>query len=173
MAFSLLQLTETQLRQIAALEVPPELADRLEPNALPPEFVAERALRLLAQGVGDVWACTYLIVRQHDSRLVGGCGFKIKPLGGRVEIGYGVSPVARRQGAATEAVKRLVGIAFSAGANEVVADVSPKNGASGRVVQKAGFTQVGSRVDEAGEYVVQWSVASDAQTFAQVNVGYQ
>ncbi|MBE0546566.1 MAG: GNAT family N-acetyltransferase [Rubrivivax sp.] len=162
MAFSLLQITQTQLRQMAACGVPSDLSDRLEPNALPPAFVAQRALRLLAQGNAEVWSCSYLIVRAIDDRIVGGCGFKIAPHGGRVEIGYGVSPESRGQGAATAAVRQLIDIAFSSGANSVVAEVSPQNHASTRVVQKLGFTVVGSRVDEEGEHVVQWVVASDA-----------
>lgn len=162
MTFSLQQITETQLRQIAASGVPPELSDRLEPNALPPEFVARRALQLLAQGNAEVWSYSYLIVRENDDRIVGGCGFKIAPHGGRVEIGYGVSPESRGQGAATEAVRQLIDIAFSAGASNVVAEVSPQNRASTRVVQKLGFIVVGARVDEEGEHVLQWAVASAA-----------
>ena len=162
MAYALLQLRESQLRQIAASEVPPELARRLLPHALPPAFVAERALRLLAQGTAETWACSYLIVRQNDSRIVGGCGFKVAPVGGRTEIGYGVSPQAQGQGAATAAVRQLLGIAFTAGASEVLAEVAPMNHASRRVLQKAGFIESGSRVDEENECVVQWLIARDA-----------
>jgi len=161
-AYALLQLKEAQLRQIAASEVPPELASRLLPNALPPAFVAERALRLLAQGTAETWACSYLIVRQNDSRIVGGCGFKVAPAGGRTEIGYGVSPVAQGQGAATEAVRQLLDIAFASGASKVLAEVAPTNHASRRVLQKAGFIESGSRIDEEDEFVVQWSIARDA-----------
>lgn len=158
-AFSLLRLNEPQLRHIAASEIPPEFATRLEPGALPPGFVADRALRLLGQAVAEVWSCSYLIVRQIDGRIVGGCGFKVAPSCGRVEIGYGVATVAQGQGAATEAVKQLVSIAFASGASEVVAEVSPENHASRRVVEKAGFTVIGSRIDQEGEYVDQWSLA--------------
>lgn len=162
MAFSLLKLNETQLRQIASSQLLPTLAGRLETDALPPNFVAERALQLLAGGTESIWACTYLIVRQRDHQIVGNCGFKTEPVGGRVEIGYGVSPTAQGQGAATEAVRQLVEIAFGGGAKKVLAEVSPANGASVKVVQKVGFTQVGSRLDEGGEYVGQWLMASDA-----------
>ncbi len=162
MTFSLLPITEPQLRQIAACGVPPELSDRLEPNALPPAFVAQRALQMLEHGHAEVWSCSYLIVREMDARIVGGCGFKIAPRGGRVEIGYAVSPESRGQGAATEAVRQLMDIAFSAGAKTIAAEISPENHASIRVVQKLGFAAIGSRVDEEGEQVVQWAVASGA-----------
>lgn len=161
-AFSLLRLTEDQLRAIAASRVPQALAQRLVNEALPPGFVAARALSLLAEGHDPIWSSTYLIVRERDQRIVGGCGFKGAPRSGRVEIGYGVSPLAQGQGAATCAVRRLVRAAFDAGAREVLAEVTPSNLASRRVVQKAGFEDTGSRVDEESELVVQWVVRSGA-----------
>jgi len=50
----------------------------------------------------------------------------------------------------------LVASAFGNGADEVLAEVSPTNHASLRVVQKAGFRHVGSRIDEGNEHVLQW-----------------
>ena len=73
----------------------------LEQGALPPDFVAARALDLLAEGHARIWCCSYLIVRDQDQRIVGSCGFKNAPKSGRVEIGYGVSSAAQGQGAAT------------------------------------------------------------------------
>ena len=74
----------------------------------------------------------------------------------RSEVGYGVSPTVRGRGAATAALKLLVHSAFQAGATEVLAEVAPTNHASTRVVQKTGFAQVGTRIDDESEYVVQW-----------------
>ena len=128
----------------------------LEQGALPPDFVAARALDLLAEGHARIWCCSYLIVRDQDQRIVGSCGFKNAPKSGRVEIGYGVSSAAQGQGAATAAVHLLLKAAFEAGAQEVLAEILPENFASRRVVQKAGFTETGSRYDEDNEYVIQW-----------------
>ena len=161
MTFSLLMLTEMQLREIAESRVPVELAQRLEADALPPRFVASRALSLQKEGHPSPWCRVYLIVRESDQRIVGGCGFKSPLKDGRVDIGYGVSQAARRRGAATAAVRLLAKAAFDAGAQEVLAEVSPTNEASLCVVQKAGFVQAGSRVDEANEYVLQWVARSD------------
>jgi RimJ/RimL family protein N-acetyltransferase len=160
--FSLLQLSKTELEAIAASLVPEGLADRIEPDSMPPAFVASRALELTAAGHPLPWATTFLIVNDEDSRIVGGCGFKTGPTHGRVEVGYGVAPSAQGRGAASEALQLLLRRAFEAGATEVLAEVAPTNLASTRVVQKAGFEKVGSRVDNENEYVVQWVKRSEA-----------
>jgi len=162
MSFWLLPLDEELLRTLAAGRVPEALAPRLEDQALPPAFVATRALALLAQGQDRLWCCTSLIVRRADERIVGGCGFKGEPVSGCVEIGYGVSPAARGQGAATAAVRLLVEAAFAAGAREVLAEVLPANAASQRVVRKAGFAVAGSRLDEEGQLVDRWLLRNTA-----------
>jgi RimJ/RimL family protein N-acetyltransferase len=156
MAFTLVPLSRPQLEWLAASRAPAELLLRAEQDALPPAFVAARSLVLSGQPGHAIWASTFLIERAQDARLVGACGFKTAPKAGRVEIGYGVSPAARGQGAATAAVKLLLRLAFEAGAVEVLAEIVPGNASSIRVVEKAGFVQVGSRTDEDNEFVVQW-----------------
>jgi len=154
--FSLLQLSRTELETLAASLVPAALEARVEPDSMPPSFVASRALELAAAGYSPPWATTFLIVNDEDGRIVGGCGFKTAPAHGRVEVGYGVAPIAQRKGAASEALHLLVQVAFEAGATEVLAEVSPTNQPSTRVVQKAGFEKIGSRLDNDNEDVVQW-----------------
>ncbi len=154
--YSLQQLSRLELEEIAAARVPESLAPRLEQGSLPPALVATRSLAIAAQGHPEPWATSFLIVRNDDTRIVGGCGFKTFPKDGRVEVGYGVAPDAQGRGAATEALKLLVTKAFEAGVAEVLAEVTPMNMASVHVVQKAGFVQAGSRVDDDHEYVVQW-----------------
>ena len=156
MTFSLLQLSRTELDAIADARLPEGLADRLEQDALPPAFVAARAIELAKAGHPTPWSTTFLIVNNDDLRVIGGCGFKTAPMNGRVEIGYGVAPSAQGRGAASAAVQLLVRMAFDAGAAEVLAEVAPTNHASTRVVQKVGFEQVGERVDHDNEYLIQW-----------------
>ena len=129
---------------------------------MPPSFVAERALKLEAEAGPQSLPTSYLIVRDRDSSFVGACGFKTRPGSGRVEVGYGVAPTVQNQGAATAALKLLAKIAFAAGASEVLAEIVPENIASIRVVQKAGFQQVGARLDEDNEYVTQWLLRGGA-----------
>jgi [ribosomal protein S5]-alanine N-acetyltransferase len=160
--FSLLQLTKIELEALAASLVPTGLEARMEPDSMPPAFVASRALDLAAAGHPLPWTTTFLIVNDEDARVVGGCGFKTAPTHGRVEVGYGVAPSAQRRGAASQALQLLVQRAFEAGATEVLAEVAPTNHSSTRVVQKVGFEKVGSRLDHENEHVVQWVKRSEA-----------
>ena len=162
MTFSLIELSKTALESLATSRVPEGLEDRALPESMPPAFVATRSLELAAAGHPAPWSTTFLIVNDEDGRIVGGCGFKTVPNNGRVEVGYGVSPSVRGQGAATAALKLLLHSAFESGATEVLAEVAPTNHASTRVAQKAGFVQVGARVDNENEYVVQWLKRSEA-----------
>jgi RimJ/RimL family protein N-acetyltransferase len=162
MPFSLLQLTNSELEDIASSRVPVVFSSRLEQGALPPAFVAERSLVLFANGQPEPWSTSFLIVRNQDEKIVGACGFKTAPTNGQVEVGYGVSAAARGQGAATKALELLVTMAFNAGVKSVLAEVVPENHASAKVVERNGFRQIGSQNDKNGEYVVQWIRASEA-----------
>lgn len=158
--FSLLPISTMQLEYIAASLEPIDLQYTAEPGALPPSFVAAKTLELAEELASAAWARTFLIVRHADSKLIGACGFKALPVDGRVEVGYGVAPIARGQGAATAALGLLAQVAFGAGATEVLAEVLPSNASSIRVVQKSGFTNVGSRLDTDNEPVQQWLLAA-------------
>ena len=156
MLISLLQLSREELLECADARLPAAWVSRVEEGALPPSFVAARALKLIADGKSEFWCNTFLIVRNRDQRIIGGCGFKDAPKDGRVEIGYGVSPGNRGQGAATAAVGLLLQLAFGSGVQEVYAEVAPGNLASTKVVRKLGFVDIGTRVDEEDQLVVQW-----------------
>lgn len=162
MHFSLLQLTVSDLEAVAASRIPTGLEERLEPDALPPSFVASRSLRLVAQDVPAPWSTSFLIVRDDDRRIVGGCGFKSAPTEGQVEVGYGVAPAARGNGAASAALALLLERAFALGVTEVFAEIAPDNHASNRVVEKAGFRTQTSPREHDGEVLVRWSKRSEA-----------
>lgn len=162
MQFTLFPLSKPQLALLAVSREPEELQPLAEQGAMPPSFAAARSLRLAESGNNPTWASMFLIIRSTDSRFVGACGFKTVLTNGRVEVGYGVSPAARGQGAATGALKLLSRFAFDAGAGEVMAEVLPSNLSSTRVVEKAGFALVGSRTDEDDEFVHQWLLRSEA-----------
>lgn len=162
MPYALLPLSTPTLESLANSRSPKELAEHAEPDSMPPAFVAARALKLEANPEHPELSTPYLIVREEDSRLVGACGFKT-PLGlSRVAVGYGVAPSTRGQGAASAALKLLTELALRSGTCEVLAEIVPGNAASIRVAQKAGFLQVGARVDEDNEYVTQWLYRSGA-----------
>jgi ribosomal-protein-alanine N-acetyltransferase len=61
-----------------------------------------------------------------------------------IQIGYRVTPPARNQGYCTAAVRTVVNHFFSeTDAERIVAEANPRNTASIRVLEKAGFTQTG------------------------------
>lgn len=157
MKIYLLTLSPADLRALAASAVPPALPGDVVGGALPPAFVAERALRQLASGANPYWCSTFLIVRQGDDAIVGACGFKNEPVQGCVEIGYGVAPPCRKQGIATAAVSALLRTAFeSSDVDGVLAQVNPENSGSTRLVRALGFEARATVVDDDGEPLVQW-----------------
>lgn len=156
MTFTLRAISATGLHALAASSVPDDIALHVAADALPPPFVALRALALLPSGGLPPVPSTFYIVRDCDQLVVGSCGFKHVPDRGRVEIGYGVSPACRNEGAATAAVAQLLRLAFSReGVTEVLAQIHPANDASARVVRKLAFER-GGRVDDGEEVLVQW-----------------
>lgn len=85
----------------------------------------------------------YMIRQASDGLAIGGLGFFGPPDdSGRVEIGYGLVPTARGAGLATEAVIAALRVAAGRSATAVAADTENDNGASQRVLLKAGFIEV-------------------------------
>ncbi|MBC7602761.1 MAG: GNAT family N-acetyltransferase, partial [Ramlibacter sp.] len=154
--YSLLKLSHEQTVDIAQAHAPSNLAGRIAAEALPPPRVGQRALLRLADGKSPYWCAIFLIVRNADDVVVGSCCFKNEPQDGRVEIGYGIAPECRRQGAARAAVLTLLQLAGAASATAVLAQVNPENVASACVVRGAGFIDTGTREDELGETVTHW-----------------
>jgi len=157
MPFTLQRISEADLQLLANDIVPASLARRLADGALAPPQVAQRALGFLRTGAAESWCSVYHIVRESDGVVVGGCGFKHPPRQGEVEIGYGVSPTCRNQGAATAAVDALCRLAFAhASVTTVLAHINPDNSPSTRIAQKLNFARGEVIVDEEGERVAQW-----------------
>ncbi len=95
----------------------------------------------------------YLISRLSDGRAIGGIGFKGQPVGGMVEIGYGLAPSARGRGFAAEAVAGLLTLAIDRGLAKVKAETTLDNIASQRTLIRAGFRLVGTH-DEVSRYEI-------------------
>ncbi len=93
----------------------------------------------------------YRITRLADGRAIGGIGFKGQPVGGCAEIGYGLTPSARGDGYAAEAVVALLDLASEYGLSRVIADTTLDNIASQRTLIRAGFRLVGAD-DELRQY---------------------
>ncbi|MDF0528848.1 GNAT family N-acetyltransferase [Tsukamurella sp. 8F] len=85
----------------------------------------------------------YMIRRRDDHIAIGGIGYFGPPdPDGRVRIGYGVVPAARRRGFATEALRAAIAFAADRGAATIAADTLAGNSASQKVLIKAGLSEV-------------------------------
>lgn len=126
------------------------------PGALPPDYVAARALRHLAAGKPASWCSTFYI-ENAEGAVVGSCGFKDAPVDREVEIGYEVAPAVRGAGVGAAAVRCLLVLAADAPeVDRVIANVAPGNAASTRLVQRLGFVATHEWVDASGERLIRW-----------------
>ena len=165
-AVELLAIPLADLQCLAHDEPPPHLGSRVIEGALPPAFVAARSLQQWLAGTPQRWCSSFYMLRRADLAIVGACGFKYPPQGGRVEIGYGVAAACRNQGVARQAVAALLLRAFEhnvgdgadqgPAAHEVLAQVNPDNAPSTRVVRALGFQHEGLATDAEGELLAQW-----------------
>jgi putative acetyltransferase len=172
MTITLLPISQFELAELALGSVPAQARHNAGPGALPPTFVAARALEQLASGKPLHWCSTFYIVRSEDQMIVGGCGFKDSPINGVVEIGYAVASSCRNQGIATQAIAALLKYAFAGDeVHQVLAQINPDNIASTKVAEKTGFVRAGNIVDDDGEVLVQWVVAKSPMsvTIAPLN----
>jgi RimJ/RimL family protein N-acetyltransferase len=108
-------------------------------GALPPAAFLNRAL----PSEEAMWCLPRLFWNENTREIVGSSAFKSAPRETRIEIGYGVSPVCRRRGYATEGVRLLLDETFATGLVEDVFAVSATNEASRGVLQKVGFVARG------------------------------
>lgn len=157
MTVTLLPISAFELAELVAGTIPAAARHNAGPDALPPPFVAARALEQLSGGKPLRWCSTFYMVRSSDQMIVGACGFKDVPHHGVIEIGYGVAASCRNEGIATAAVSALLAYAFASDqVQQVLAQVNPANAASSKVVEKLGFARVGNIVADDGEVLVQW-----------------
>jgi RimJ/RimL family protein N-acetyltransferase len=86
----------------------------------------------------------FLLMARTDAAplLIGACGLSRRP-SGAVELGYWIARAYWNQGFATEAGRQLVAIAEALGHARLEACHFIDNPASGRVLEKLGFTQTG------------------------------
>jgi RimJ/RimL family protein N-acetyltransferase len=109
----------------------------------------------------DPWTLGFAVVHRDDERVIGSAAFKGAPdEDGVVEIAYGIAPSYEGHGYATEAAKALVAFALErVDVTSIRAHTKPENDASGRVLAKTGFHQVGEVVDPEDGVVWRWERA--------------
>jgi RimJ/RimL family protein N-acetyltransferase len=105
-------------------------------------------------GFEPPWIC-YLAY--EGGQLVGTCGYKGPPNGGRVEIAYFTFPPNEGRGLATAMARELVRIAGQADPRLVAfAQTLPGRNASHRVLEKAGFEQTALVTHPEDGLVQEW-----------------
>ena len=109
----------------------------------------------------DPWTLGFAVVHRDDERVIGSAAFKGAPDDeGVVEIAYGIAPSYQGRGYATEAAKALVSFAQErVDVTSIRAHTKPENDASGRVLAKCGFHQVGEVEDPEDGLVWRWERA--------------
>lgn len=107
-----------------------------------------------AMGFEKPWI-SYLAVA--DGAAVGICSFKSRPIDGRVEIGYFTFPQHERRGAATAMGAELIAIAAASVPGVLVtAQTLCERNASHRVLEKLGFSAVGTVEHPEDGTVLEW-----------------
>ncbi|MBC8290198.1 MAG: GNAT family N-acetyltransferase [Planctomycetes bacterium] len=101
----------------------------------------------------------YLVISTQTSTLVGLCGFKGNPSEGTVEIAYGTISEFEGRGFATATATAMVEIARNSGeVSTVIAHTLPEKNASGRLLEKNGFTMTGAAEDPEDGPVWRWEL---------------
>lgn len=106
---------------------------------------------------GGVMSPGGMVIERSSRAAIGELGCKGEPVDGVVDIGYGFNPSAWNRGYATEIVTAFSNwLLEQAGIRAVTADTAVANPASGRVLEKAGFAQVGTGFDEDDGDLLLW-----------------
>lgn len=105
---------------------------------------------------------SFAIIRREDGHVIGGAGFHGAPdENGEVTIGYGLAPVARGRGYASEALRALLEFARTQGVASVKGDADLDNIGSHRVMTAAGMRLI--RVDDQLHYYQADLTGAEAQ----------
>lgn len=105
----------------------------------------------------DPWTFGFAVIDHASALVVGSAGFKGPPEAGMAEVAYGIVPAFEGKGYATEALGELVRFAFNdTRVRKLCAHTLPVHNASGRVLSKNGFTQVGEVIDPEDGRVWRW-----------------
>ena len=111
-----------------------------------PDGVAEAEAFLAAPR--DPVLAKFVIIERTDAapQLIGACGFGRRP-SGVIELGYWIARRYWNRGFATEAARALVEIARTLKLPQLKASHFVDNPASGRVLEKLGFTATGQSAE--------------------------
>ncbi|MBH3339287.1 GNAT family N-acetyltransferase [Pseudomonas mendocina] len=141
------------LRPLQAADAPALFAIFSDPQVMqywntPPwgcEAVARDYIREEQQAMHDGQRLTLAIVDRNSAELIGKCLlFSYHPESRRAEIGFGIASSAWGKGYVQEAAGELLRHGFETlELNRVEAEIDPSNAASGRALERLGFSREG------------------------------
>jgi [ribosomal protein S5]-alanine N-acetyltransferase len=103
---------------------------------------------------------SYVVVDVGSGEALGQIGTIGSPRSATVEIGYGMNAAVHGRGIATAATGAIVTLLASNGSvNTVTARTLATNPASGRVLEKNGFSVIGRKTSDEGDLLI-WSLAA-------------
>ena len=98
-----------------------------------------------------------VVIERSSRTAIGELGCKGEAVDGVADIGYGFNPSAWNRGYATEIVTAFSDwLLEQPGIHTVTADTAVTNPASGRVLEKSGFIQVGTGFDDEDGDLLLW-----------------
>ena len=149
-------------RLVLSLETLEETRARIDAMSAEDKVdLSDEWLALLSAATSaDPWILGFNLVERESGGVIGQCGYKGPPNeDGVVEIAYCVKPDHQGKGFATEAAGALVEYAFRHGEVRTVwAHTLPERNASGRVLTKCGFCNVGEVTDPDDGPVWRWEL---------------
>lgn len=138
-------------RRFGPRDLAPFVAMRADPEVARfqswESYSEEEGRRLIAElsalQPGEPGWFQFALEEKMSGQLVGDCGLFIDPADRRLaRLGYTIARSFWNRGLATEAVAGLTAFAFGQyGVHRITASVDPRNIASCRVLEKAGFTR--------------------------------
>jgi [ribosomal protein S5]-alanine N-acetyltransferase len=127
-------------------DVPAWMADELA------NFLRYRLAQLAADPTIRPWLGRAMVLTDAvgAGHVIGSVGFHGPPdEQGRLEVGYSVDPLYRRQGYAKETIRALFDWALREhGISRFIASIAPDNVPSLAIARRFGFRQVGQQIDE-------------------------
>ena len=126
-----------------------------EENAELKQAYAEMLLGCIREPGNRIWHTVWFIERKAAQGIViGDLSFKGLEPDGMTELGYGLRKGFCGQGYMTEAVRAITDWALrQTGVTRVEAETDPGNGASQRVLARAGFLPTGTAGEEGPRFV--------------------
>lgn len=125
-------------------------------GGLEPEHVLTMLAELCANlDAAQGWGTWLGVV---GDEVVASAAVKAPVVAGRVEIGYAVAPARRGRGYGTLLVGALLPVLAEKGVTVVCGESAVTNPASGRVLAKAGFREIGRRSDVEDGLLIVWEL---------------